>query len=207
MGIDAGLGVGVGLVKGTGGAGPTDLGWGVAGAAATAPPPPRAGGGQLLAGFLQHLVRILAGANHPHHQVVAAGAWVKQQGGVETQPAVDELLIGLHRDGNQVGLLPAAGGLAGAASPTAATANATGATTATPTAAAAATAAIGERFGSERLGSSGFKAGGLREIGATAATAATPAAAAGGIGRGHRACHLGPGRSGGAHQTRGGGQG
>ena len=201
MGINTGLGVGVGLVKGTGWARPTGLGCGLAAATATAAAPAGARGGQLLAGFLQYELGILAGTHDPHHQVVAAGAWVKQQGGVETQPAVDEFLIGLHRDGHQVGLLPAAGGLAGAASPTAATAHATGATTAT------ATAAIGDRFRGERLRSRGFKAGGLREIGATAATAATPAAAARGIGRGHRAGHLGPGRSGGAHQTRGGGQG
>jgi hypothetical protein len=49
----------------------------IAAAAATAPAPARTGGGQLLAGFLQHQFGILAGANHPHHQVVATWAWIK----------------------------------------------------------------------------------------------------------------------------------
>ena len=194
MGIDTGLGVGIGLVKGSGRAGPTGWSCGLAAATATAPAPARAGGGQLLAGFLQHQFGILAGANHPHHQVVATGAGIQQQGGVKTQPAVDELLIGLHRDGHKVRLLPAAGGVAGAASPTA-------------HADATATAAIGGHFRGERWRSGGFEAGGVGEIGAATATAATATAAAGGIGWGHRTGHLGPRRGGRTHQSRGGGQG
>ena len=173
MGIHTGLGVGIDLVKGTGWARPTGLGCGLAAAAATAAAAAGAGRGQLLAGFLQHELGILARTHDPHHQVVAAGAWVKQQGGVKTQPAVDELLIGLHRDGHQVGLLPAAGGFAGAASPTADTATTTAITD---------TDAIAGRFGSKRWRSSGFEAGGLGKIGAATAPTAPATAAAGGIG-------------------------
>lgn len=83
---------------------------GVAVAATTPTAATRTGGGQLLAGFLQHSFRIVTGSHHPHHEVVSHGGLVKQESWIETQPAVHQLLLGLHRHGHQFRLRPAAGG-------------------------------------------------------------------------------------------------
>ena len=71
-------------------------------AATTATTTARTSGGQLLAGLLQHRFRISARPDDPHQQVVAAGHRIEQQGRIEAEPAVDQLLLRFHRHSHQL---------------------------------------------------------------------------------------------------------
>ena len=141
--------------------------------APTTPTPPATGtaGRQLLTGCLEHLIRIHAWTHHPHHDVVAAGGLLQQQGGVETHPAKHQLLLGIHRHGHQL-VFEAARRRLGAGS------------------------GCGPRGlnGNEGLKAIHRRAGGFRQFAATTDAAAAAAAAARTALRGARTEHLSPSR-------------
>ena len=53
-------------------------------------------GGKLLTSLLKHLLFVLAWANNPHHQVVGFRWVLKKQGGAQTKPTKDLLLLVTH---------------------------------------------------------------------------------------------------------------
>lgn len=68
---------------------------------------------QLLTRFRQHRLGIVAGADDPHHHVLRRQRLLQQECGIQPQPAVHQLLVGVHRHGHQLRLGPAACDLAG----------------------------------------------------------------------------------------------
>lgn len=82
--------------------------------ARTTPTAAGTGGGQLLAGLLKHRLRIGTGTHDPRHDVVATGGRIEQQRRAQAQPAVDELLLRLHRYRHNFGVRTAQGRIPGA---------------------------------------------------------------------------------------------
>ena len=68
---------------------------------------------ELLSGFLQHGLGILSGAHHADQNVVRLRRLVQQQRRVETQPAIQLLLLGRHRHCNELRVCTSAGGCCG----------------------------------------------------------------------------------------------
>ena len=65
------------------------------------------GSRQLLTGLLEDHLGVLTWTHHPHQQVVGIGGGIQEQRWVQTQPAVDQLLLRLHRHSDQFRLRPA----------------------------------------------------------------------------------------------------
>ena len=146
------------------------------------------GGGQLLARLLNHDVGIITGPHDPHHQVVAGGRGIEQQGRIEPQPAIHQLLAILHRHGHDLRIGSPRPGVSGAPLELPDT---------------------GSHSSGTRSLHTGAAEGCLRTLTTPPPPTAAPAPATTvtrGLGRGHH-LPIAAGRQGGAHQAGKGGQG